>query len=347
MSLKLGLGIHWLQEESREDLIALVQEAEGLGYDQLWVSNEKFFRDMYITAAVIAENTSKVDIGTFVVDPYTQHPALTAMAVGTLDDISGGRAILGLGAGGTGFPVMGIRRVKPAQAIGEAASVIRSLWQGETVDFQGEVIELNNGRLNITPQRPDIPIVIASRGNLVLQTAGAVADGVMIATYAEPTGISHALKMVEKGAQSAGRSLSDLHLISRIDACISRDRRAAYDAVKRMAAVFLWTSYPDRQFVERVGLRVPDEIEEIIARRDYNLMVQNAELIPDEFIDKFGWAGTPEEVAEKVAAVARMGIDHITILPQAPRGGTIHETVREFAQTVRPAVEAALASDSA
>jgi alkanesulfonate monooxygenase SsuD/methylene tetrahydromethanopterin reductase-like flavin-dependent oxidoreductase (luciferase family) len=76
-------------------------------------------------------------------------------------------------------------------------------------------------------------------------------------------------------------------------------------------------------------------------------MVRNAELIPDEFVDKFGWAGTPEEVAQKVAAVVRMGIDHITILPQAPRGGTIHETVREFAQTVRPAVEAALASDTA
>lgn len=345
MEIKLGLGIHWLQDETRDDLVGLVQEAERLGYDQIWVSNEKFFRDMYVTATVIAENTARPRIGTFVADPYTHHPALTAMAVGALDDVSGGRAILGLGAGGTGFPVMGIERLKPARAIRETAEVVRRLWRGETLDFQGQVIKVNNGRLNVTPARQDIPVIIATRGNLVLQTAGEVADGVMIATYAEPVGLAHALHMVEEGARKAGRSLDDLTLISRVDACISQDRRAAFDAVKPMAAVFLWTSYPDREFVRRVGLQVPNEVESIIAQRDYNLMVENAHLIPDEFVDKFCWAGTPQDVANKVAAVARMGIDNITFLPHPPRGGSIHETVREFAQTVKPTVEAILASE--
>ncbi|HZD10346.1 MAG TPA: LLM class flavin-dependent oxidoreductase [Candidatus Binatia bacterium] len=339
MEIKLGLGVHWLEEDSRDDLLALVQDAERYGYNQIWISNEKFFRDMYVTATLIAENTTRPQIGTFVVDPYTHHPALTAMAVGTLDEVSRGRAILGIGAGGTGFPVMGIQRVKPAQAIREAVEVIRRLWCGETVDFQGEVIEVNNGRLNVTPPRTDIPIIIATRGNLVLQTAGEIADGVMIATYAEPVGLAHALDMVREGAKKAGRSLDDFTIISRVDACISQDRRAAYDAVKPMVGVFLWTSYPDRQFVRRVGLQVPDNVEAIIARRDYNLMVENAHLIPDEFVDKFCWAGTPEEVAHKVAAVARMGIDHITFLPHAPHSGHVRETVREFALTVKPLVE--------
>ena len=339
MTINLGLGIHWLESKTRDDLVDLVQEAERLGYDQIWVSNEKFFRDMYVTATLIAENTREAKIGTFVADPYTQHPALTAMAVGTLDEVSRGRAILGIGAGGTGFPAMGIQRRKPAQAIRESVDVVRRLWRGETVDMQGEVIEMNNGRLNVRPRRPDIPIIIATRGNLVLQLAGEIADGVMIATYAEPQGLAHALDMVQKGARKAGRSLDDLTLISRVDACISQDRRAAYDAVKPMAGVFLWTSYPDRQFVERVGLQVPDEVEEIIAKRDYNLMVENAHLIPDEFVDKFCWAGTPEEVAQKVAAVVQMGIHNITFLPHPPRSGTIYETVREFALTVKPMVQ--------
>jgi 5,10-methylenetetrahydromethanopterin reductase len=339
MNIKLGLGIHWLQSQSRDDLVALVQEAETLGYDQIWVSNEKFFRDMYVTATVVAENTNRVKVGTFVADPYTHHPALTAMAVGTLDDVSGGRAILGIGAGGTGFPVMGIRRTKPAQAIKEAVLVIRRLWQGETVDFQGEVIQVNEGRLNVVPRRREIPIVVASRGNLVLQNGGQVADGVMIATYAEPVGIRHAEAMVHKGAARAGRSPHDLTIISRVDACISQDRRKAIDAVKPMVGVFLWTSYPDRKFVERVGLQVPEELEAIIAERDYNLMAPNAHLIPDAFVEKFCWAGTPQEVAQKVGQVARMGIENITFLPHAPAGGTIHETVREFAQTVKPMAE--------
>lgn len=337
MEIKLGMGLFW-KDESYDEVVALIEECEALGYHQLWISNEKFFRDMYVTATVAAEHTSKPMIGTFIADPYSYHPALTAMAAGTLDEVSGGRAILGLGAGGTGFPAMGIERRKPAKAIKEAVLLIRDLWRGGVVNFQGEVIQFRSGRLNFEA-RPDIPIVVATRGNLVLQTAGEVADGVMIATYAEPAGIRHALSMVEKGAQRVGRSLDDLTIISRVDACISQDRRAAIEAVKPMIAVLLWTSYPDREFVRRVGLKVPDELEEIIAKRDYNLMAPNAHLISDEFAEKFSWAGTAEEVAHKVAEVVNMGIENITFLPHPPAGGTVHETMREFAQTVRPMVE--------
>lgn len=343
MDIKLGYGLHWLEDETRDDLVALVQEVESLGYAQIWISNEKFFRDMYVTATLVAENTERVQIGTFVADPYTHHPALTAVSVGTLDVVSGGRAILGMGAGGTGFPVMGIKRTKPAKAIAEAAGVIRRLWKGETVNFQGEVIEVNNGRLNIVPDRTDIPIVVASRGKYVLQAAGEVADGVMIATFAEPIGIRYALSNVAEGARRAGRSVDDLTIYSRVDACIDEDRQAAYAAVKPMVGVFLWTSYPDRGFVHRVGLEVPDELEAIIAKRDYNLMAPNAHLIPDAFVDKLCWAGTPEEVAQQIAAVVDMGIENVTILPHAPAGGTTATTMREFARSVKPRVEALLA----
>ena len=342
MQLKLGLGLHWQENFSFADLCAQIEEAEELGYDQIWVSNEKFFHDMYVVASVVAERTRRVKIGTFVVDPYTHHPALTAMSVATLDQVSGGRAIMGIGAGGTGFPVMGIQRTKPAKAIKEAIEIIRPLWRGETVDYEGEVISCKNGRLNFEA-RADIPIVVATRGDLVLQVAGEVADMVMVATYAEPIGIQHALAQVSKGLKRSARSTQDLTVISRVEACISEDRQAAYAAVKPMVGVFLWTSYPDRQFVHRVGLEVPPELEKIIAKRDYNLMAANAHLIPDSFVDKFCWAGTAEEVALKVAEVAKMGIENITFLPHPPEGGDTNETMREFAQTVKPMVEEMLA----
>jgi 5,10-methylenetetrahydromethanopterin reductase len=336
MEIELGAGLFW-KKQSFDDFAALIERCEALGYDYLWPSNEKFFHDMYIQAAVAAERTTRPKIGTFVADPYTHHPALTAMSIGTLDQVSGGRAVLGIGAGGTGFPPMGIQRVRPAQAIKEAILVIRALLRGETVDFQGEVIQFRNGRLNFDA-RPDIPIVVATRGDLVLQVGGELADGVMIATYAEPVGIRHALSMVEQGAKRAGRQLADIDIISRVDACICSDRQAAIAALKPMVGVFLWTSYPDRGFVHRVGLEVPDEVEQIIARRDYNLMVENAHLIPDVFVEKFCWAGTAEDVARQVAEVVRLGITSITFLPHAPAGGDIDETVTEFARTVRPLV---------
>ena len=148
--------------------------------------------------------------------------------------------------------------------------------------------------------------------------------------------------MVKTGAARVGRSLDELTIISRVDACISEDRRAAIDAVKPMVGVFLWTSYPDRRFVERVGLEVPDELEAIIAKRDYNLMAPNAHLIPDEFVDKFCWAGTAKDVADQVARVVDMGIERITFLPHRPRGGGTLETINAFAAEVKPMVEAAL-----
>lgn len=344
MSINLGMGLHWIDKDSYEDLISLIRDVEQLGYAQIWVSNEKFFHDMYIVAAVVAENTTRVRIGTFIADPYTHHPALTAMSIATLDKISGGRAILGIGAGGTGFPVMGIKRDKPAQAIKESVQVIRRLWLGETVDFDGKVIKCRNGRLNALPTRHNIPIIVASRGNLVLNNGGEIADGVMIATYAEPIGIQHALSQIKTGAKKGGRNLKDLTLISRVDACISQDRQAAYNAVKPMVGVFLWTSYPDRKFVHRVGLEVPAELERIIARRDYNLMEPNAHLIPDEFVDKFCWAGTSEQVAHKVSQVVKLGIENITFLPHPPKGGDIRETIVEFANKVKPLVEDILSS---
>ena len=344
MELKLGIGLHWEEGTTYAELVSQIEEIESLGYQQIWVSNEKFFHDMYVVASVVAEHTTRVSIGTFIADPYTHHPALTAMSIATLDKISGGRAILGMGAGGTGFPVMGIKRKKPATAIKEAIKVIKGLWRGETVDMEGEVIQCHNGRLNFTA-REDIPVVVASRGDLVLKAAGEVADAVMIATYAEPVGIQHAITMIQAGAARAGRNMKDIKLISRIDACISKDRRVAYEAVKPMVGVILWTSYPDRRFVHRCGLAVPEELEKIIAKRDYNLMAANAHLIPDAFVDKFCWAGTADDVARKVAEVARLGIEDITFLPHPPKDGDNTETVHQFAKVVKPMVEEMLKRD--
>lgn len=338
MGVRLGLGVDW-RDESLDEFLSRVRLFEALGYEYLWVPNEKFFRDMYVVATILALNTTKPYIGTFVADPYSHHPALTTMAIGTLDQVARGRAILCFGAGGTGFPSMGIKRLKPAVAIKEATLLVRELLKGETVDYRGEVIQFRHGRLNFKP-RHDIPIFVASRGDLVLSIAGEVADGVMIATYAEPKGIKHALSRVEKGAKKASRSLEELVIISRVDACIAEDRRAAYDAVKPMIGIFLWTSYPDRKFVSQVGLEVPDELEKIIAKRDYNLMALNSHLIPDSFVEKFCWAGTIEDVVKSVARVVDMGIERITFLPHPPKGGDTLDTIQAFAEEVKPRVEA-------
>ena len=340
MDFKLGMGMHWINMD-HDALVEVIQTAEKLGFHSICADNEKFYPYLYVTMTVIAENTSRVLVGSHVADPYTQHPAMAAIAHASIDMASNGRAMMILGAGGTGFREMGIERVRPAQMIKELILFIREFWKGDPLEFHGEVLHFDHGQINFEV-RQDIPIYVASRGELVLRAAGEVADGAMIATYATPDGIQHGLKSVEEGAKRAGRTLDDLTIFSRCDTCISDDHDLAYDLIRNNVAIFLWTSYPDRKFVHNVGLEVPQALEEVIARRDYELMLANAHLVPDEFVDKLTWAGTPAEVAEKIARVVDMGIENITIAPAPLKGGGIRDTVVACGAKVKPMVEALL-----
>ncbi len=340
MDFKLGMGMHWIDMDYPA-LVEVIQTAERLGYNSICADNEKFYPYVYVTMTVIAENTTHVRVGSHVADPYTQHPAMVAIAHASIDKVSGGRAMMILGAGGTGFREMGIQRVRPAQMLKESVQFIRQFWKGEPMAFEGEVLHFDHGQINFAV-RQDIPIYIASRGDLVLKAAGEVADGAMIATYAEPQGIKHGLKMVEEGAKRAGRTLDDLTIFSRCDTCVADDHDLAYNSIRNNVAIFLWTSYPDRNFVNRVGLEVPPDLEAVIAQRDYELMLANSHLVPNSFVDRLTWAGTPQEVAEKIARVVDLGIDHITISPAPLKGGTIRDTVVACGEKVKPMVEALL-----
>jgi 5,10-methylenetetrahydromethanopterin reductase len=337
-NIRLGLGM--LQSEPNR-LIELVRLAESLGYDDLWYANERFFRDMYVGLTLCAVNTERMRLGTFVSDPYSLHPALTAVAIASVDEVSKGRAMVCLGAGGSGASPLGIPRVKPARAIGEAIQIIRGALSGERVTFEGEVFQFRGGKLNFQP-RPDIPIYVASRGSFVLSTAGALADGVMIATFATPAGLRHGLSRVARGAERAGRKLEEIELVSRVDAAVADDPREAKEAVRPMVARMLTSSYPDRSFVQAIGLELPPAFEEIAAQRNRQLSTEMAHLVPDEVVDAFTWSGTAEQVAQQVAAVVDAGFKNVTFLPHGPDEEAVEPTIRAFAEQVRPRVEALL-----
>src|SRR6478672_3555967 len=158
-------------------MLERVKLAEDKGYDTVWLADERFYREVYSCLTYFAQHTSRVKVGPCVTDPYARHPALTAMAIATLDEISNQRAILGIGAGISGFPELGIVRKKPAAAIREMIAVVRALLRGESVDFHGDVVSFNNGKLSFKPVRADIPICVASNGPLGQRVTGGNADG--------------------------------------------------------------------------------------------------------------------------------------------------------------------------
>ena len=320
--------------------IAIFKSAEALGFDRLWHSNEKFGRDMVANMTLSATHTERIGIGAAVTDPYSVHPALTAAAMATVDDISSGRVIVGIGAGGSGFPAMGIQRAHPVAATADAIAIMRGMWAGQPATVDGKVVSVRSGVLGFKA-RPDVRIVIATRGPAMFRLAGRIADGAMIATMATPGGVDLAWDSVREGARQAARDPDDIEIISRVDTCVDRDRDKARAGVKQMIAFLLWSSYPNRDFVTQLGMEVPADLEALIAKRDYELMFEAGPLVPEEFVDAFAWAGTPEEVAAKITRIAEMGVRRFGTWVLAPPGGGIESVIQLIAEEVMPRVRAA------
>lgn len=343
-------GLLLLGQYERERLLNLAHWAEQEGFSHLWYADEKFYRDPYVSLAVIAENTERIQLGTCVTDPFTRHPALTAMAMGTLDDLAGGqRANLGIGAGFSGLEAMGIKRKKMVAALREAIDLIRRLWQGETVTVEGKVISFYNGQLNFDA-RPDIPITVASAGPQILRLAGEVADMVMLGDLAGVEEIENALAAVAEGATRAQRSLDDLHLITRLNLIISDDVEAAYEPMKPWILIDLWHIYPrweslfyySPEWDERLQ-PLADFIEEYGGKPrnvgDYSLIEAYNDLITPEMVRQKALVGSPEAIAAQIEAIAGTGIEQITLFPVPVGEETIEDVLEIFANKIMSEVE--------
>ncbi len=337
--VRAGLGL-WFSEPLPR-IVHLTRQAEEWGYSHIWYPNHKLHRDLYVGTTVLAMASQRLEVGTFIAELYSLHPALVAAAIASIDELTGGRAILALGAGGTNFREIDLERRHPLRVMEDGVAIIRRLFGGETVNFEGDTFRLRDAKLQF-PVRPDLPIWIATRGDSMLELAGRIADGVMIATYATPAGVRHAMEMIRRGAETVRRPFQRLRLASRVDTCISSSSKEARQAVKPMIARFLAASYPDKGFVRQAGLEIPPALEKIVAEKKEAQTAASGHLVPDEFVEPFTWAGTVEEVAAKVEAVVELGITDICILPQPLPDGSYESTIRSFIEDVIPRVRRSL-----
>jgi 5,10-methylenetetrahydromethanopterin reductase len=336
--IRFGVGV-W-QGYSVGRLAELAGSIEAEGFDQLWYANHKLYRDLWVGMAVAAQATTRLELGTFVAEPYSQHPAQIAAAIATIDELSGGRAILGLGAGGANFKELGAQRIRPAQALRESVEIARGLLRGERIAYRGQVFTADDVWLHL-PARAKLPIVVASRGDRVLRTAGEVADGVMIATYATPEGLRHGRDMVDHGLASSGRTETDVQLMTRVDVAIDEDSRAARDAVRPMIAAMVMASYPDTAFLAHAGLEITPALEAMSRKKNEALAFSSGDLVPDEYVRQFAWVGAPTDVAEQIAAVVDSGFRTIVFLIQ-PMSVNPEPSLQRFAREVIPRVHALL-----
>ena len=336
MRTRPALGLLLFADYTLEELIGLGRLCEELGYRSFWYTDVRFGRECYVGLSAVASHTGRLRIGPGVSDPYTRHPAMTATAIATLDELSGGRALLGLGVGGQGFRELGIERRLPVAALRETVEVVRALLRGETVALQGKVISLTDAGLQFRPLRAGIPIYFATHGAQVSKLAGKIADGVLVANTLHPRLLESYLDRVREGMAQGNRSPDAFDLGLRVEACISQDGEAAFGVMRRRMASRLMGQYPHWAYLDEMGVRLPEAFVTVASTKDPRRVDEAAALMPPEIVEHTVLAGSAERVAERLAVVLRPGITSITVRPHCVPGETIGAVVRAFAEEVMP-----------
>ena len=276
-----------------EQLAQTVSRAEALGFTTCYVADQGFTRDIYVTLSHLASTTSHIRLGPGITHPYTRHPATSAVGVATLDELSGGRAFLGLGAGGSRTLVpLQIERRKPLQTCRETAEIARLLWQGSPANYQGEFFQLSEASIGF-PCRADIEIHWAARGPKMLALGGELADVNII--HAIPHfGLADVTAQVRAGAQRSDRPVRMQYAFMLVFDDASRE-------VARARTIYRLVDSPE-SVKQRLGLSLEfiNEIRHIVATRGPKA---GAHLISDEILQYYIYEGSPKQCAANLQAV--------------------------------------------
>jgi 5,10-methylenetetrahydromethanopterin reductase len=317
------------------EVMRLAQFAEEAGVDRLGISDVIFYPDTYELQVLCATVTKRMKIGSLVTNPYTRHPAVIAAAVSTLDEISDGRAFLGIGAGAS-IGKLGVLRSPPAPTIREAVHIIRELLAGRVVNYQGNVYQLsyNNTRLEFPPQHT-VPILIGTRSPKIAKIAGELADIIVIgARYISEQQLTSYLHWISEGAVHARRDIDSIEVAPRLTICSSSDGELAKQSVKLYAAYYLALLKPSDLLIEDAKLQKIIEAVRRVNGWYFSPKVQYPkeidDLIDEEIVDKFAVAGTPDEcIAKMRSMISRYRFRSVSLNVAAVRRKNIFDGMAE------------------
>ncbi len=326
--MKLGVHIgYWGLGMGPQDQLAVVKEAERLGYDSVWTA-EAYGSDAATVLAWLAANTSTIRLGSAIFQIPGRSPAMTAMTAATIDELSGGRMILGIGSSGPQVAEgwHGQRFAHQLQRTREYVAVVRKALSRERLEFHGETLELPlpDGpgkalKLTIAPVQERIPIYLAAIGPKNTALAGEIADG-WIPTFFSPEHVADLRALLEDGAARSGRSLDGFDIAPTVNAFISDDREQARDIMRPVLALYLGGMGSRKQnfynqLVQRYGFEAAaGEVQDLyLAGRKE----EAGAAIPDELIDLVSLCGPRDVVRDRLRAFRAAGVGTLMITPMA------------------------------
>jgi 5,10-methylenetetrahydromethanopterin reductase len=299
--------------------------AESKDIDYAWITNHYNNRHCYPTLAAIAQATTALKMGPGIMNSFTDTPAAMASFFCTLNEISDGRAVLGIGPGDLStLPKLSIQAEKPVARLEEAIMIIRKLCAGEEVSMpNNQFFKYQGAKLtgvNLPDKKKGVPIYVGAQGPKVLELAGKVGDGALI-NASNPKDFAVAIPIIKKAADAVGKKGFDVGAYTAMS--IDRDVKKARNAAKIVAAFIAAGSPPDLLTRHGLDLNSVAKIKAALAKFDFKTV---GELVGDKEIDAFTIAGTPDMVKHKCDELTKSGVTQIIF--GSPLGPDMANSIR-------------------
>lgn len=316
------VGLYLQDEFLLKESIDFVKYAEARGFDSVWQAETRFVRDSIVPLAAYAAVTSRIRIGSAVMNIWTRNVATIASEFLTLDDLAQDRIICGLGAWYDPLAAqVGINRHKYLLAMREVVTVLRQLFYMQRVSFHGEIIKLHDVILDVTTGRKEArrtPIYVGAVGPKMMALAGEIADGVLLNYMVSPDYNEMAVSQIEIGAKQAHRSIFNVDRPQLIVCSVHHDRKKALDMARKLVAQYI-IQQPAMMRANGVHHTLIDDAQQIVkSPLINNPLEQCTQLVPDDVVQLVTASGTPEECRAKVRDYIAAGATFPVLYPINP-----------------------------
>lgn len=305
----MRFGIEFVPYEPVEKVVELARKAEEAGFEYCWVTDHYNNRNVYSFLTAIAQNTEKMMIGPGVTNPYLIHPAVTASAIASIDEISKGRAILGISAGDkTILDSLGVKLEKPLATMSESIQIIRRLLAGEKVNFDGKIFRLSGVKLNFKSKH-EIPIYMGAQGPKMLRLAGKISDGALV-NASHPSDLNYAVSQIRSGADEAGRDFKEIDITAYTSFSVAESDEKAKEAAKPVV-VFIVSATPS-VVLERHGISTEDasKVREALKSGKFG---EAMACITEAMLNSFCIYGTPADCVKRIEEISKSGVTQLVI----------------------------------
>jgi len=305
-----------------QQAIEYVKYAEAKGFEAVWQAESRLVRDAIVPMAAFAATTSRIKIGSGVINNWTRNAAVIAATYLTLDDLAKDRIICGIGAWWDPLAAkVGIERRKPLLAMREVVTVVRDLLARKRVSFQGEFVQVDDIELDVVHGRKEprnVPIYIGATGPKMMALTGEIADGVVLNYLVSPKYNEGAMAQLEIGAAKAGRTVDEIDRPQLVVCSVDHDRQKALDAARKLVTQYLGQQ-PHIMKASGVRQELLDEINQVLTWPATEEQILEAmKLVPDDVVQMITASGTPEECKAKVREYVSAGATCPILYPLGP-----------------------------